>query len=145
MFQGPKDQKENGLTESNLNNQVQLFSPDELKNAIYRYYEYLTEIRDLTKKSDDVDLLHQLTRKNLSNKYSAHYRTHTTTRNRNKLTSHKLTLTYYEKQTYEKPMNSKNLFILKLLPILRLLPILSSKQNADFVFERVYFLFDFRF
>ena len=46
------------LTQSNitkpqniyLNNPVQLFSPDELKNAIYRYNKHISKIRDLTKK-----------------------------------------------------------------------------------------------
>ena len=38
-----------------LNNPVQLFSPDELKNAISRYNEHISKIRDLTKKNDTVN------------------------------------------------------------------------------------------
>ena len=44
-----------------LNDQVQLFSPDELKNAIYRYNQNLTKINDITKKNGNIDLLDQLT------------------------------------------------------------------------------------
>ena len=44
-----------------LNNQVQLFSPDELKRTIYRYNENLTKINDISKKTHNVDLLDQLT------------------------------------------------------------------------------------
>ena len=76
MSQEPKDQKiiqkpkrrkiidlTESLTQSNitkpqniyLDNPVQLFSPDELKNAIYRYNENISKIRDLTKKNDNVN------------------------------------------------------------------------------------------
>ena len=79
MFQKPKqtnltnqntqDQKIINLTESKitaprtayLNDQVQLFSPDELKNAIYRYNQNLTKINDITKKTGNIHLLDQLT------------------------------------------------------------------------------------
>ena len=69
IFQEPKDQKIIDLTESKItepqnvyfNNQVQLFSPNELKNTIYRYNENITKISDLTKKNGNIDLLDQLT------------------------------------------------------------------------------------
>ena len=69
IFQEPKDQKIIDLTESKItkpqnvyfNNQLQLFSPNELKNAIYRYDENITKIGDLTKKNGNIDLLDQLT------------------------------------------------------------------------------------
>ena len=69
IFQEPKDQKIIDLTESKItkpqnvyfNNQLQLFSPNELKNAIYRYNENITKISDLTKKNGNIDLLDQLT------------------------------------------------------------------------------------
>ena len=69
IFQEPKDQKIIDLTESKItepqnvyfNNQVQLFSPNELKNTIYRYNENITKISDLTKKNGNVDLLDQIT------------------------------------------------------------------------------------
>ena len=69
IFQEPKDQKIIDLTESKItepqnvyfNNQVQLFSPNELKNAIYRYNENITKISDLTKKNGNIDLLDQIT------------------------------------------------------------------------------------
>ena len=79
MFQKPKqrnitdqntqDQKIINLTESKitaprtayLNDQIQLFSPDELKNAIYRYNQNLTKINDITKKTGNIHLLDQLT------------------------------------------------------------------------------------
>ena len=64
-----QDQKITKLTESKittprtayLNNQLQLFSPHELKNAIYRYNANVTKITDLTKKSGNIDLLDNLT------------------------------------------------------------------------------------
>ena len=67
--QNTKDQKIMKLTESKitapraayLNHRIQLFTPDELKNAIYRYNGNLTKISDLSKKSGNVDLLDQLT------------------------------------------------------------------------------------
>ena len=69
IFQEPKDQKIIDLTESKItksqnvyfNNQLQLFSPNELKNTIYRYNENITKISDLTKKNGNIDLLDQLT------------------------------------------------------------------------------------
>ena len=69
IIQKPKDQKIIDITESKitkpqniyLDNRVQLFSPDELKNAIYRYNQNLTKINDITKKNGNVDLLDQLT------------------------------------------------------------------------------------
>ena len=64
-----QDQKITKLTESKittartayLNNQLQLFSPDELKKTIYRYNENVTKITDLSKKSGNIDLLNNLT------------------------------------------------------------------------------------
>ena len=67
IIQKPKRQKiidlTESLTQSNitkpqniyLDNRVQLFTPDELKNIIYRYNENITKIRNLTKKNDNIN------------------------------------------------------------------------------------------
>ena len=39
----------------------QLFTPDEVKRAIYKYNELLTQITDITIKTGNVDLLNKLT------------------------------------------------------------------------------------